>query len=500
MISFSGQQLIGQLCALAGMSFAGCVCLQSYRTWQRQQLLQDLSVLVLAGAWLAYLVIMTGIKEVSVRSSTGQAQGFVAQVYVEHIGLQLLAVAVSGFLLLTTGIAWGWVYVMLTVQALFGLAVLSWRPWDLANTFTNFAASSAYPLWVVPNLCGATATTAVILRAAWRTRSAANWLAFSGCLMGLALCADQLLVGDKSVRTATMSQLAFALFLWVVWRITANQSRTVAPRAGALAEFPQSGNMTLLSDFGSLPNAASAALAAVAQERRRIGQDLHDGVASQLVTLLSTLDSALPKDQRMALALEKCLVDLKMTVDALDASTDNILDALGRLRYRVQHSLDKLGIQMLWRVEVRDELAAVRGDAALHTLRIAQESLSNVMVHAQASAVEVVCRYLTETDTLLLEVRDNGCGIARHRGAASGSAGQTELSGFIGTPPSGKGLINMRNRAKSMGGQLTISSKLGAGTRVRLQLPVRGAARLVERSEANDLVVGSAGPTSSLIC
>lgn len=499
MISVSGQQLIGQLCALAGMALAGCVCWQSRRLWLRQQRLQDLSVLVLAGAWLAYLVIMTGIKEISARSSTDHAQGFVTQVYVEHMGLQLLAVAVGGFLLLTTGIARGWVYVMLTAQALFGLAVLSWRPWDMADTFKNFAASSAYLLWVVPNLCGAVATTAVILRAAWRTRSAAGWLAFSSCLMGLALCADQLLVDDKSVRTGTVSQLAFALFLWVVWRITANQSRT-APSAGVLAEFPQSGNMILLSDFGSPPNAAAAALAAVAQERRRIGQDLHDGVASQLVTLLCTLDSALPKDQRMALALEKCLVDLKMTVDALDASTDNILDALGRLRYRVQHSLDKLGIQMLWRVEVRDELAAVRGDAALHTLRIAQESLSNVMMHAHASAVEVVCRYLAETDTLLLEVRDNGCGIARHRGAASGSAGQAGQSGFIGTQPSGKGLINMRNRAKSMGGELTISSKLGAGTRVRLQLPIQGAARLAACINANDTVAGGAGPISSLIC
>lgn len=318
--------------------------------------------------------------------------------------------------------------------------------------------------------------------------------------MGLALCADQLFVDDKSVRTGTVSQLAFALFLWVVWRITANQSITAAPIPSTGAEFPQSGNMTLLSDFGSPPNAAAAALATVAQERRRIGQDLHDGVASQLVTLLSTLDSALPKDQRMALALEKCLVDLKMTVDALDVSTDNILDALGRLRYRVQHSLDKLGIQMLWRVEVRDELAAVRGEAALHTLRIAQESLSNVMVHAQASAVEVVCRYLLETDMLLLEVRDNGCGIARHRSAASGPAGQAGQSGLIGTAPSGKGLINMRNRAKSMGGELTISSKLGAGTRVRLQLPVHGVARSAARSDVNDPVAGGAGRMSSLIC
>ena len=171
----------------------------------------------------------------------------------------------------------------------------------------------------------------------------------------------------------------------------------------------------------------------------------------------------------MALALEKCLIDLKMTVDILDASSDNVLDLLGRLRYRIQHSLDKLGIQMFWRVQVRGELAAVRGEVALHTLRIAQESLSNVMIHAHASAVEVVCRYVDDTGMLLLEIRDNGRGIGRR---VDGNVERESQSDEESTLFLGKGLANMRNRAKSVGGELTISSKLGAGTRVRLQLPL----------------------------
>ena len=175
----------------------------------------------------------------------------------------------------------------------------------------------------------------------------------------------------------------------------------------------------------------------------------------------------------MALALEKCLVDLKMTVDTLDASSNNVLDALGCLRYRIQHSLDKLGICMSWRVEVRDELAAVRGDAAMHILRIAQESLSNVMVHARASSVEVVCRYEAESDMLLLEIRDNGRGFAQK---SQGVLRPASVAGSANAQCLGKGLGNMRSRAKSAGGELTISSKLGTGTRVRLRLPINSTA------------------------
>ena len=467
MVFTSVQQLAGQLCVVAGMSLASCVCWQSHKAWQRGQALQDFSVLVLAGACLAYLAVSVIVRQFGAQHAQGSATpGFAGQIYLGHICLQLLAVALGYFLLLTAGINQRWVYVMLAVQATVGVVMLTLSELD---TGTNLATSSTFLWWMLPNLCGAGVVTAVILRAALRMRSTAGWLAFVGCLTGLSLLAEQLLISGQHFPLGTTSQLTYALVLWVTWRASRTENSSDAQRAHSTAEFPRTTTMALLSEFEPLPDAAAASAVAVTRERRRIGQDLHDGVASQLVTLLSTLDSALPNDQRMALALEKCLIDLKMTVDILDASNDNVLDLLGRLRYRIQHSLDKLGIQMFWRVQVRDELAAVRGEVALHTLRIAQESLSNVMVHAHASAVEVVCRYVCETGMLLLEIRDNGKGIGRRSDGGLERHGQSDGAA---ARPLGKGLINMRNRAKSVGGKLTISSKLGAGTRVRLQLPL----------------------------
>ena len=99
-----------------------------------------------------------------------------------------------------------------------------------------------------------------------------------------------------------------------------------------------------------------------------------------------------------------------------------------------------------------------------------------------------------EKKMLLLEVRDNGRGLAKR---VDGGGAPTGQAGYAGIPHLGKGLANMRNRAKSVGGELTISSKLGAGTRVRLQVPVHGAARAAAHNNAKRAVADAAGPTSS---
>ena len=467
MISPNAQQTVSQLVTAGGIALATCVCWQARLSWNRLQRLPDLSALVLASVWLGYLVITIALKATIESKLVSPISWLAWQDYVDHIGLQLLVISVGYFLLLTASVPYRWVYILLLLQFVTGLAVLSWRPWSISQTFVGFSASGTHHAWIIFNSAGAIVMTGMILFAAGRSRSTAGWLAFNGCLIGLALCADQLLVGDRSIRTGQVSQLAYALFLWVVWQISSDRF-TGQSQSSLLssAEFPQSEHMVPLSDFGGPLDAVAAAVAA---ERQRIGKDLHDGLASHLVLMLATLDCAMPRDQRMALALEQCLVELKLTVDALDSGTGNILDALGRLRYRVQHSLDKLGIRMSWRVEVRDELTAITGEAALQALRIAQEGLANVMVHAHASAVEVVCRYVTETRTMVLEVRDNGRGIPRRLNDRPSHASHVSNCTERGA---GKGLINMRSRAKSIGGQLTIASKLGAGTRVRLELPV----------------------------
>ncbi len=202
------------------------------------------------------------------------------------------------------------------------------------------------------------------------------------------------------------------------------------------------------------------ALAAVEQERRRIAQDIHDGVGSQLVGLLASLDANVPAHRRIMLGLESCLLDLKTTVDNVDRDDDadtNIFDALGRLRYRFQPSLSRIGIRMQWKIDVSGPLIGVRSSQLVHIVRIVQECLANVLMHSEAKTVRVTCRYEEQpTPSMLLEVLDNGVGMAER-------------------PPQeirGKGLNGIKERAQTIGADLKISTKLGLGTRVRLSLPL----------------------------
>lgn len=194
----------------------------------------------------------------------------------------------------------------------------------------------------------------------------------------------------------------------------------------------------------------------VSQERRRIAQDLHDGVGSQLVSILSSLDRGIPQQRSLSFALEQCLLDVKILVDAIDESSESVTDALGRLRYRVQHSLDKLGIQMVWDVDVDGPLQTLRDDRSRQVLRIAQESIANVMRHSKARTVWLSCHCLADQQTLALEVRDDGVGFEQ----------------CAGGPGRGKGLEGMRRRAEACGGRFDIESAPGRGTRVRVTMAV----------------------------
>ena len=311
-------------------------------------------------------------------------------------------------------------------------------------------------------------------------------------MIGLGLFVDQVTLADSARRLTTLSDDFFAAYLVMTWHLVTRRVGSPDLPAGSVSDLQHSPGLEPLTGFGLTQDAASVA---VAIERRRIAQDLHDGVGSQIVGILSTLDCRAPQQKAVALALEHCLVDLKMTVDAMDSADDNVLEALGRLRYRMQHSLDSLAIRMVWRVELCDELEAVRGTLAQHVLRIAQESLSNVMRHSQASAVEVVCRYDTEKRQLFFQVQDNGVGVDRSKK-------------HLGS--TGRGLEGMRRRALAVNGVLEISSQAGNGTRVRLTLPlaqtgmqpaahssaveIRGAAAATVAAPAGDALEGFQSP------
>jgi signal transduction histidine kinase len=309
----------------------------------------------------------------------------------------------------------------------------------------------AYRAWVATNLVGVIALALAVAGAVRRHPTDGNRLALAGSMLGIGFWADGLLPFGTTVFPVPFTQCVYVASLLVAWYLSKYGGRdsVLATRSPGWA--PSTG-FEGVSGFGP---SSDLALAAVATERRRIAQDLHDNIGSQIVNILASLGSEGSRVHNpLALSLEQCLLDLKMTVDAIDGADDSVPEALGRLRQRLQHSLDTQGIHMAWKVQLCEELEAAQGPVALQVLRIAQECLTNVIRHSRASAVEVVCRFAAERNHVILEVRDNGCGIARKS-----------------RDRVGRGLEGMRRRAESVGGALVISSKVGVGTRVRLTVP-----------------------------
>ena len=400
----------------------------------------DWALHVAALVWLIHLLVTTSLIFIDNKLPFA---------YITRLGYQVLIISITFFLLTSAGITGKGLGLMLVAQAVAGGAALHWSHRGGGN-----AQAQAWLAWIAINLLSTIGFTLAIAHRVYLTRSFPCWLALAGCLVGLGQSVDDLFQPVVDAPNGyILNHCFYAAFLLLIWHLVKQRVEGPGQHWGMTQEFQSSANLQTVTGFEGAHDMASVA---VANERHRIAQDLHDGVGSQIVNILSSLDSDSPKDQVVALALEQCLDDLKMTVDAIDGADDNALEALGRLRYRVQHSLDKLGIRMLWKVEICGELEAVRGEQAQQVLRIAQESLTNVMRHANASVVGVVLRYVPETNSLLLEVRDNGRGIGR------GKAGRT----------AGKGLEGMRQRAQAIAGVLRISSNAGAGTRVRFTLPL----------------------------
>lgn len=191
--------------------------------------------------------------------------------------------------------------------------------------------------------------------------------------------------------------------------------------------------------------------------RERVAQEVHDGVGSQLTAILASLDPKDPVQRPLIVALEQCLIDLRITVDTLHDDADcSLPHALGMLRYRLQPCMDRVGTRLHWQVEDHPSLVRLPPSVAINCLRVAQEALANSVRHAHASEVSLTCSYHPASHHLELEVADNGVGM--------------DVSGKA-TMSHGKGLRSIQKRVADLGGALDVQAKLGKGVKLTIAIP-----------------------------
>ncbi|MFC4013622.1 sensor histidine kinase [Nonomuraea purpurea] len=213
-----------------------------------------------------------------------------------------------------------------------------------------------------------------------------------------------------------------------------------------------------------LRQSAQNKMLGVLEERARLAREIHDTIAqglSGIITQLEAAEQAMPAPgtpdlpavrRRIALAKELArdnLHEARRSVDALrpgplqDARLDAALAQVAERWSRTS------GVSAT--VTVEGTSRPLPGEVGATLLRAAQEGLSNAAKHARAGRVAITLTYMD--DEVTLDVYDNG------RGFDPGARG------------SGYGLAAMHERARGVGGTLTVESAPGEGTALCLRIP-----------------------------
>jgi signal transduction histidine kinase len=203
---------------------------------------------------------------------------------------------------------------------------------------------------------------------------------------------------------------------------------------------------------------------AVVDERLRISRDLHDGIIQSIYAVglsLEDVPELMAEDPAEATARIDGAIDrLHTTIRDIRAF---IVDLAAPTDVTLAESIEAVVAEMPTApgLSVEPDLAdadAVEGrlsqEATHELLQIVREALSNIARHSEAAHAPLSLR--VEGDELILRLEDDGRGF--------------DPESRLG--PGHLGLANLRNRAATIGGRVTIDSRPGEGTRIIVRLPL----------------------------
>jgi signal transduction histidine kinase len=211
-------------------------------------------------------------------------------------------------------------------------------------------------------------------------------------------------------------------------------------------------------------------IASQESERKRIAAELHDGLGQRLVIIknlalffLRAQDETAARDGKLRL------------IEEISEEATFAADESREISYNLRpFQLDRLGLSKAIEALIRTASGASKTSFSseldniddvfpeslrINFYRIVQESVNNIIKHAQATEASVIVK--RAADRVMLMIRDNGAGFtpSNSRFVTSQELGQ---NGF--------GLIGIAERARLLGGQLALESAPGRGTIISVQI------------------------------
>jgi PAS domain S-box-containing protein len=198
-------------------------------------------------------------------------------------------------------------------------------------------------------------------------------------------------------------------------------------------------------------------------ERRRISRELHDQIGQILTAVKMNLYNVQQLCQPGAGSYVKDNIDavdeaLRLVRDLSVDLRPPVLDDLGlvtALRWYVDRYSKRTGLDVKVIIDLPDHNERFSRERETACFRIAQQALSNIVRHAQASQAQV--RLVKNENGLVLTIRDDGIGFDLNKRSPRAAT---------------LGLVSMNERAHAAGGVVEIDSAPSKGTEVRLTLPL----------------------------
>ncbi len=211
-----------------------------------------------------------------------------------------------------------------------------------------------------------------------------------------------------------------------------------------------------------LRHLSSKLILAQEAERKRVADEIHDGLAQQIVAIKYQMEAS-----KAALA-EKAPANHEKLFDPLIASAQEMVGKIREITSELRpRSVDELGLipaisslcknlrKLNPRILLEEEITVNENDIQpslrISIYRIVQESLMNAIRHSSGTLVRVALQKWA--DEIVLSVEDNGVGF--------------DIANLFTQDAGGLGLAYMKERARVSGGVLQIETSLGAGTTIR---------------------------------
>jgi len=195
-------------------------------------------------------------------------------------------------------------------------------------------------------------------------------------------------------------------------------------------------------------------------EKKRISEELHDGILGQMLgirLILSGLNNKTDSDSVLKRSdLLKKLQQIEEEIRTIShelsrTSQEKIHNFIVSIEELVQTIQESSQMKCHFEYDNIIDYDQLKGDIKINIYRIVQESLQNCIKHAKASKVDV--RFESEKDCVKITITDNGVGFDQKKGKR------------------GIGLKNINSRLEKLNGTYDIQSKIGHGTKVIVTIP-----------------------------